>query len=101
MAIRYQPTSRQASIGISLTLSGMARKTVLALPAADLKKNDGMTTLVGKLDKLFLKEANDCAYEAYQNVDSFLKSDEMIMTDYIIGFLETKVHTHKELKLFE
>ena len=67
-------------------MSGTARETVLELPAADLNKNDGMTTLVGKLDNLFLKEAKDCAYEAYQNFDSFYKSDEMIMTDYIIEF---------------
>ena len=79
MATRYRPSSRQAT-------SVTARETVLELPAADLNETHGMATLVGKFDKRFLKEAKDCAYEAYKNFDSFRKSDEMIMTDYIIEF---------------
>ena len=79
------PPNKQA-LAASQTLSGTARETVLELSAADLNKNDGMTTLVGKLDKLFLKEAKDCTYEVYQNFDSFCKSDKIIMTDYIIEF---------------
>ena len=77
MATRYRPSSRQAT-------SGTARETVLELAAADLKETHCMATLVGKFNKRFLKEAKDCAYEAYQNFDSFRKSDEMIMTYYII-----------------
>ena len=75
------PEDKQA-LAVYLTLSGTASETVLGLPAADLNKNDGMTTLVGKLDKLFLKEAK----EEYHNFDSFRKSEEIIMTDYIIEF---------------
>ena len=75
------PEDKQA-LAVYLTLSGTASETVLELPAADLNKNDGMTTLVGKLDKLFLKEAK----EEYHNFDSFRKSEEIIMTDYIIEF---------------
>ena len=45
-----------------------------------------MTTLIQQLDKVFLREDKDKAYEAYKNFDTFRKTESMSMSDYIVEF---------------
>lgn len=42
----------------------------LEIPAEQLDSDNGMTTLLAKLDSVFLKEEKDRAYEAYSHFDS-------------------------------
>lgn len=79
------PEKKQA-LAVSLSLTGKARDTALEVSAEDLNQNTGMTTLITKLDDIFLKERKDCAYEAYRHFNNFSKSGDMSMGDYIIQF---------------
>lgn len=45
-----------------------------------------MTTLLVKLDDLFLKEEKDWTYEAYLSSDRIMRDSIVSMTDYIINF---------------
>ncbi len=52
----------------------------------DLNKDNGMDTLLVKLDSLFLKEEKDPAYEADLNFDQIKRDCSVPITDYIIDF---------------
>ena len=56
------------------------------IPAKDLAKETGMTTLLERLDKVFLRDDKDKAYEAYKSFDTFQRQENMSMTDYIVEF---------------
>ncbi len=58
----------------------------MEIPAEDLDSDNGMATLMTKLDYVFLKEEKDCAYEAYSYFDGITKNGLVSMTDYIIDF---------------
>lgn len=53
--------SKQA-LAVALALSGRARETAMEIPVDDLNADTGMTTLLAKLDDLFLKEEKDRIY---------------------------------------
>uniref|UniRef100_A0AAV2MI21 CCHC-type domain-containing protein n=1 Tax=Knipowitschia caucasica TaxID=637954 RepID=A0AAV2MI21_KNICA len=65
---------------------GKARETALEISAVDLNKDDGMESLLAKLDAVFLREEKDRAYEAYSHFDSITKGSALSMADYIIDF---------------
>ncbi len=60
---------KKRALAVTLSLSGKARDTALAIKAEDLNKDTGMQTLLVALDKVFLKETVDSAYEAYTNFE--------------------------------
>ncbi|CAG2196723.1 unnamed protein product [Mytilus edulis] len=74
------------ALAVSLTLTGNAREVAMDVPAADLAKEDGMAKLITQLDKAFLRDDKDKAYEAYKNFDTFVKTENLSMSDYIIEF---------------
>lgn len=45
-----------------------------------------MTTLLAKLDDLFLKEGKERTYEAYTSFDCIVRDSHVSMTDYINYF---------------
>jgi len=47
-----------------------------------------MKTLIQTLDKLFLQENIDSAYDAYKNFDGFRKPSDMNINDYIVEFYQ-------------
>ena len=61
-------------------------EVALTIKADDLNKENGMKTLTDKLNGVFLKEKKDCASEAYKNFDSFRKSENVSMAEYIVEF---------------
>ncbi len=71
---------------VALALSGRARETAMQIPVDDLNTDTGMTTLLAKLEDLFLKEENDRTYEAYTSFDRIVRDSNVSMTDYIIDF---------------
>lgn len=77
--------SKQA-LAVALALSGRVRETVMEIPVDDLNTDTGMTTLLAKLEDLFLKEENDQTYEAYTSFDRIVRDSNVSMTDYIIDF---------------
>jgi len=64
---------KKQAFAVALGLEGRARETALEIPAVDLNKDDGMETLLAKLDAVFLREEKDRAYEVYSHLDSISK----------------------------
>lgn len=77
---------KKQALTVVLGLEGRARETALEIPANDLNEDDGMETLLAKLDEVFLREEKDRAYEAYSHFDSISKDSAVSMADYIIDF---------------
>ncbi|XP_059903072.1 transcription factor Sp2-like [Gadus macrocephalus] len=74
------------ALAVTLSLNGRARDTALEIPAEDLKKEDGVSTLLKELDSVYLKEENDRAYDAYTDFDRIYREDGNSMADYIVDF---------------
>lgn len=87
--------SKQA-LAIALSLTGKARDTALEIKADDLNQDEGVTTLLKKLDLVFQKDTIDSAYEAYTKFEQFRQSENMSMGDYVAQFelLHTKTSKH-------
>lgn len=45
-----------------------------------------MEKLIAQLDKVFLRDDKDKAYEAYKNFDAFERTENMKISDYILEF---------------
>ncbi len=56
----------------------------MEIPAEDLDSDNGMATLMTKLDDVFLKEEKDRAYEACSYFDGMTKNGLVSMADYIL-----------------
>lgn len=59
---------KKQALAVVLGLEGRARETAMEIPAEQLDRDDGMATLLTKLDGVFLKEEKDRAYEAYSHL---------------------------------
>ena len=77
---------KKQALALTLSLSGKAREAALNIKAEDLNKDDGMSTLITKLDTVFLKEKKDSAYEAYKDFDSYRRIDDMNINEYVTEF---------------
>ena len=55
------------ALAVALSLTGNVRETAMELPAENLADKDGMKKLIEHLDKVFLRDDRDKAYEAYKN----------------------------------
>ena len=88
---------KKQALAVVLALSGSARETAMEIPVDDLNKDDGMTTLIAKLDSMFLKEEKDQVYEAYSNFDRIKRDGGSSMADYIIEFEQrySRIKKHK------
>lgn len=75
------------ALAVTLSLSGKAREAAVSVKADDLNKEDGISTLLSKLDTIFKRDTIDCAYEAYTNFENFKKTDQSkSMSDFILEF---------------
>lgn len=61
---------KKQALAVALGLEGQVGESAMAIPAEQLDSDNGMTTLLAKLDSVFLKEEKDRAYEAYSHFDS-------------------------------
>lgn len=77
---------KKQALAVVLGLEGRARETALEISVQDLNTDNGMETLLAKLDEVFLREEKDRAYEAYSYFDSISKDHTVSMADYIIDF---------------
>ena len=89
------PVKKQGP-AIFLTLEGKAREAVLELPIEKISADNGVESIVEHLDKLYLKDKAQSAYEAYENFEKFRRPSEMSMKDFIIEFerLHSKTKEH-------
>ena len=77
---------KKQALAVTLSLSGKARQTALDIPVEELNEDEGMTVLISALDKIFLKDSVDRTYEAYSKFDSYKRTDQMSMNDYIVEY---------------
>ena len=79
------PKRKQAP-AIFLTLEGKAREAVLQLPVDSLNCDDGIANVVKQLDKLFLVDKAQSAYQTYDSFEKLRRPSNMTMSDYINEF---------------
>ncbi len=77
---------KKQALAVALSLTGRARDSALEISAVDLNTDDGMTTLLTKLDSVFLKDQKDRQYEAYTDFDRVTRENGASMQDYIVEF---------------
>lgn len=77
---------KKQALAIALGLEGRAREIAMEISADQLDQDDGMETLLAKLDGVFLREEKDRTYEAYSHFDRISKDSSVSMEDYIIDF---------------
>lgn len=77
---------RKRALAVALSLTGRARTIALEMPADDLNKDNGLTTLLQKLDTVYLKEEKPRQYDAYTEFDNLKRDGNVSMLDYIIEF---------------
>ena len=78
--------AKKQALALALSLTGRARNTALEVAAVDLNKENGLATLLHKLDTMFLKEEKDRQYDAYTEFDNIKRESKVSMLDYIIEF---------------
>ena len=71
---------------VALTLQGAASSAVLKIPTETLCSNDGMKSLIDKLDTLYAEEKDQVTYHVYDRFEKFKRGDNMSMADYLIQF---------------
>ncbi|KAG9283062.1 hypothetical protein AMEX_G1791 [Astyanax mexicanus] len=77
---------RKQALAVTLSLTGKARTIALEISAEDLNKDNGLTTLLQKLDTVYLKEEKDRQYDAYTEFDNIRRDSNVTMMDYIVEF---------------
>ena len=81
---------------IFLSLIGQAREAIVSLDINRLSCDQGVQNLIGELDKLYLKDSQDSAYEAYKQFEKFCRPKSMKISNYIIKF----EHLYNKIKNF-
>lgn len=86
MAACNRVEERKASTGCITVSDWKCTRNSYGIPAEDLGKADGMEKRIAQLDKVFLRDDKDKAYEAYKNFDVFKITENMKISDYILEF---------------
>ena len=79
------PKGKQA-LAIHLSLSGRACSVSQKIDADNLKKEDGIQTLLNKLDNLFLADKGRRWYVAFHRLSNFRTADSVEVGKFICEF---------------
>ena len=71
---------------VFLSLESKACEAASELEVEQINNKDGIKNIVAKLDKLYLKDETQSAYEAYDNFERFKCPSDMSISDYINEF---------------
>ena len=85
VAIQHLENHWRAPVVI-LSLVGKAREAVLELDMATLNADHGMEKLYQKLDTLFLEDANQAAFMAYESFEKYQRQNVTPVEDFLINF---------------
>ena len=77
--------SKQA-IAIHLSLTGRARSASSELSKAELKAEDGVQTLLPKLDRVFLQDDNWRCFNAYLAFENCRRESDMSIDEFLSEF---------------
>ena len=95
-ALTDLPATKQGP-SIFFSLQGKAKTAALELDIDDIKKEDGVMTILTKLDKLYLQETSQSEYIAYHEFETFKRPRSMPIKEYLIKFdsLYNKIKKYK------
>ena len=88
-------TDEKQGPAIFLTLEGKARETVLNLDIKEIKAKNGVESIVKALNKLYLKDKLQMAYETYDAFEKFRRPEKMSIKEYINEFERLLNNTKK------
>ena len=71
---------------VFLTLEGKAREAIFNMDIEKIKGKDGVENTVTELNKLYLKDKLEMAYETYDAFERFRQPADMSIKDYINEF---------------
>lgn len=71
---------------VFLTLEGKARETVLELNVKEINCEDGVKNIINCLNKLYLKDRTQTAFETYEKFEKYRRPTEMSISDFINEF---------------
>ena len=79
------PMTKQG-LALFLSLEGDARKAAAKVKLVDMKKADGLQTVLKELDKFFLKDKDREAFLSYDKFHTFKRPAGMSVKDFLIKF---------------
>ena len=79
-------TDEKQGPAIFLTLERKARETVLNFDIKEIKAKNGIENIVQALNKLYVKDKLQMAYETYDAFDKFGRPEKMSIKEYINEF---------------
>ena len=79
------PAKKQA-LGIHLSLNGRARIASSQIQIEDLEKEDGVTTLLNKLDEVFLADKGCRQFAAFNNLYGLRRCSDMEVKKFLSNF---------------
>ena len=90
------PLEKQG-LALFLSLNGDARKAASKVKLAEMKKAEGLQTVLKELDKFFLKDIDREAFLSYDKFHEFKRPAGMPMKDFLIKFelLRNTCTSHK------
>ena len=71
---------------VYLSLSGRARDCVRELTSEQIGHDDGVKTILAKLDKVFLKDDNTRAYLAFKEFYDYKRASGVNITEFLVQF---------------
>ena len=79
-----------------MSLSGKAKEVVQDMDLDEIKADDGLRKMLGKLDAVFKIDDNQAAYLAYRSFETFVRPVDMKMQEFVIKFesLNNKIKKH-------
>ena len=77
---------KKQALAIHLGLTGRARMASSEISVAELGKDTGVTTLIDKLDGLFLQDKGRRQFNAFQKLYSLRRKSDVKISDFIIEF---------------
>ena len=77
---------KKQALAVTLSLHGQARAKAVEIDVEKLSDKDGMQILFGELDKIFLRDSVDLAYENYTKFDKYHREEGQDMSSFIIEF---------------
>ena len=87
----------KVAVVVHLSLKGKARKASSELKSTELKKQDGLKTLLAKLDQIFLQDPNWKCFNAYLAFENLRRDPSAPFDDYLSEF-DSRYHRLKECK---
>ena len=89
------PIPKRALVIALLLTDKAAREDAMEINVDILKADDGVDKLLEEPDKLFQKDKFHLAYSAYKRLDSFARTSDMAMSEFIVEF-EKRCNTAKK-----